>query len=70
MPIYEFECKDCGKVFELTMKMSDPNPSSCPECGKGSIQKLIGRSTSFILNGSGWYETDFKKDTNKDPKGS
>jgi len=61
MPIYEFECKNCGKIMELTMKMSDVNPEVCENCGKGPLQKLIGRSTAFVLKGSGWYETDFKK---------
>jgi len=47
--------------MELTMKMSDKNPENCDSCGLGPLQKLIGRSTAFVLKGSGWYETDFKK---------
>ncbi len=64
MPIYEFECKNCGSVCELMMKISDPHPESCPSCGKDQLQKIMSR-TSFVLKGQGWYETDFKQNPAK-----
>lgn len=69
MPLYEFECKSCGKIDELLMKMSDPNPETCSSCGQGPVTKLMGRSTSFVLKGNGWYETDFKGSTSKGSSG-
>ncbi|MBP6217319.1 MAG: zinc ribbon domain-containing protein [Oligoflexales bacterium] len=59
MPIYEFKCKHCGITYEEMMKMSDPNPESCPKCLKGPVEKLLSRS-NFVLKGGGWYTTDFK----------
>ena len=59
MPIYEFECSKCGKILEEIMKISDPAPTTC-ECGsEGPLVKIVS-PTSFVLKGSGWYETDFK----------
>ncbi len=64
MPIYEFECTACGNVFERLQKLSDPDPTDCPECGKPRIKRCL-TAPSFRLAGSGWYETDFKKDGEK-----
>ena len=54
MPIYEYECEKCGSVMEVTMKISDPHPTECADCGGGPLQKLISRS-AFRLAGGGWY---------------
>jgi len=69
MPLYEFECNACGKIDEFLMKFADPHPESCENCGNGPLTKLMGRSTSFVLKGSGWYETDFKSSSSAN-KGS
>jgi len=57
MPIYEYECGDCGQIHEIMQKMSDQPLSECPRCS-GKLQKLISHST-FHLKGSGWYATDY-----------
>jgi putative FmdB family regulatory protein len=61
MPIYEFECSTCGNRFDRLQKLSDPDPETCPECGKPTVKRRV-TAPSFRLAGSGWYETDFKKD--------
>ena len=61
MPIYAFECTTCGHSFDRLQKLSDPDPSVCPECSAGAIKRQL-TAPSFRLSGSGWYETDFKKD--------
>lgn len=42
-------------------KISDPPVRKCPACGKLKLTKQVSASR-FRLGGSGWYETDFKKD--------
>ena len=64
MPIYEFRCTTCGTHFDRLQKLSDPDPDQCPECGKPTIARCL-TAPSFRLAGSGWYETDFKKDGEK-----
>ena len=64
MPIYAFECATCGHSFERLQRLSDADPSECPACGASSVRRQL-TAPSFRLSGSGWYETDFKKDGDK-----
>ena len=64
MPIYAFECATCGHSFERLPRLSDADPSECPACGASSVRRQL-TAPSFRLSGSGWYETDFKKDGDK-----
>ncbi|MBU0987473.1 MAG: zinc ribbon domain-containing protein [Proteobacteria bacterium] len=57
MPIYEYECMQCGKIDEVIQKFSDRPPTKCKRCS-GKLQKLISHS-SFHLKGTGWYVTDY-----------
>ena len=56
MPVYEYQCKDCGLTFEVDQRIVDPPLNSCQMCG-GSVERLISRC-SFVLKGDGWYATD------------
>lgn len=68
MPIYEYECLNCGKQCEVIQRFSDEPLSICPECG-GHMHKLISQ-TSFILKGTGWYVTDYASPERKKAKES
>jgi putative FmdB family regulatory protein len=57
MPIYEYQCKACGRITEELQKISDPPLECCPDCG-GGLSKLMSMNT-FHLKGSGWYVTDY-----------
>ena len=54
MPVYEYQCKACGRDFEYQQRMSDPDKTTCEACG-GALDRLISR-TAFSLKGSGWYK--------------
>lgn len=64
MPIYAFECAACGHDFDRLQKLSDADPTDCPECGKPQLKRQL-TAPQFRLSGTGWYETDFKKDGEK-----
>jgi putative FmdB family regulatory protein len=64
MPIYAFECTGCGHHFERLQRLSDADPSECPECQSSKVRRQL-TAPSFRLAGGGWYETDFKKDGKK-----
>jgi len=53
MPVYEYQCNDCGDRFELRRKFSDAPVNECPKCG-GKVTKLIS-SAAFSLKGGGWH---------------
>lgn len=59
MPIYEYQCTNCGYDMEAMQKMSDAPLTDCPQCGQPALKKLIS-AAGFRLAGGGWYETDFK----------
>jgi len=40
-------------------KMSDPLLTSCPACGKETLEKQLS-AAGFQLKGNGYYATDFK----------
>lgn len=64
MPLYVYQCQDCGDELEMLQKFSDDPPTVCG-CG-GRLNRVIG-DTSFILKGSGWYKDGYasKKTTKK-----
>jgi putative FmdB family regulatory protein len=64
VPIYEYQCEECGHKLEKLMKLSDPAPVTCPACEKPGLKKQVS-AAAFRLKGSGWYETDFKTGSKK-----
>lgn len=61
MPIYEYICTECDHAHEALQKLSADPLLDCPACGKSALKKKIS-APGFRLSGSGWYETDFKSD--------
>ena len=47
MPIYDFKCKECGKVSEIIIRSTGVQAISCPGCGSNDMERLI--SSSFGL---------------------
>lgn len=68
MPIYEYQCQDCGHALEQLQKLSDDPLIDCPSCGKPALKKKIS-AAGFRLKGGGWYETDFKTGNKKNLAG-
>ena len=69
MPIYEYKCQSCGHYLEILQRISEEPLSTCPECKKNALKKLVS-APNFRLKGQGWYETDFKKDNQKNLAGN
>ncbi|NLF25905.1 MAG: zinc ribbon domain-containing protein [Deltaproteobacteria bacterium] len=67
MPIYEYQCPECGR-FEVMQKINDAPLAECPTCmgaGKRSAVKRLVSLSAFHLKGTGWYKTDYcAKDSN------
>ena len=66
MPLYDFECEDCGYIEEILTSSAGATEIvlTCPNCEKEIMKRKIGLS-SFQLKGGGWYETDFKTGSKK-----
>ncbi|MDD8020276.1 MAG: zinc ribbon domain-containing protein [Acidobacteriota bacterium] len=57
MPIYEYRCQKCHRIFEAMQKLNDKPLDKCPHC-HGQLVRLIS-SPAIQFKGSGWYITDY-----------
>jgi len=47
MPIYEYQCRKCGKVFEKIQKVNEGgNSLTCPYCGGKKPEKILSSFSS------------------------
>ena len=55
MPVYEYECSECGTAFEKRMSFSEADlKPECPKCGSQQTNKKISviGSIGGALSGS------------------
>ena len=57
MPLYEYQCTQCGERVEIIQRLSDPPHAHCATCG-GDMKKLVS-APAIQFKGSGWYKTDY-----------
>jgi len=65
MPLYEYQCENCGEVFELIQKFSDEPTAIHEKCG-GKVHRLIS-APALQFKGTGWYVTDYAKGGSNNP---
>jgi putative FmdB family regulatory protein len=68
LPIYAYACKQCDHTLDALQKIADAPLVECPSCGEASLKRLLS-APRFRLKGQGWYETDFKKDNQRNIAG-
>lgn len=64
MPLYEYQCGDCGETVEALQRLSDPPLSKCAACG-GELRRLLS-APAIQFKGSGWYITDYQGKNGRD----
>jgi putative FmdB family regulatory protein len=57
MPIYEYQCQNCGRHFEKRQSVTEEPLTECEKCG-GRLEKQWSLS-GFQFKGEGWYVTDY-----------
>jgi putative FmdB family regulatory protein len=65
MPTYDYECDACGHTFEEWQSFKDDPLTKCPACKKKKLRRLFGGGAAVIFKGSGFYETDYRKESYK-----
>ena len=53
MPVYEFQCQDCDKKFEIVATLAEQEAGldpACPKCGRKRARQVFSRFT--LLAGS------------------
>ena len=59
MPTYEYRCKKCGTVFEVTHGFDDKPPKTCLAKGcRGKLERVFS-PPAIIFKGKGWHVTDY-----------
>ena len=56
MPIYEYECLQCGVRFDKLQRLGAPAPETYPN-GHRQVVRHLSQPT-IIFKGSGFYVTD------------
>ena len=55
MPIYNYECKKCGRKYESLQKMD----TKTIKCGCGEDTEKVPSLTNFQLRGGGWAKDGY-----------
>jgi len=63
MPIYTYQCDNCGIRFDQYQKFTDAPLMICPECNEPKLRKVY-QPVGIVFKGSGFYSTD-----NRSPSG-
>lgn len=64
MPTYSYACRKCGHIQDVFHAISANPRIKCEKCG-GSSRRLLGTGAGIIFKGSGFYETDYKRNGSK-----
>ena len=69
MPVYAYQCNECGVRFERRQSFNDEPVRVCPECENSTVRRLI-QPAGVIFKGSGFYSTDNRKSKSGNGSGS
>ncbi len=56
MPIYEFECLDCGKTTEILMASTETDLVVCGSCESRNLKRLLSAHAAVNPGGGGFPE--------------
>ena len=59
MPIYTYQCDNCGIRFDQQQKFTDAPLMICPECNEPKLRKIY-QPVGIVFKGSGFYSTDHR----------
>lgn len=52
MPIFDFECNDCGNKFDLLLTNKDKDKAQCTKCGSRNVKQLLSMFATTTSGGS------------------
>ncbi len=61
MPTYTYACQKCAHEMNVFHGMNDSPTVVCEACGHKKTTRLLGAGAGLIFKGSGFYETDYKR---------
>lgn len=51
MPIYDYECANCGTISEILVRSNLSAKIKCPRCGGEQMDRLLTASYAIRMNG-------------------
>lgn len=60
MPLYAYQCRNCGHNFEARQSFNDAPLTECPNCHVETSVFRVIQAAGVVFKGSGWYVTDSK----------
>jgi putative FmdB family regulatory protein len=48
--LYDYECRDCGTIFEIRKSLKDPSPVICQDCQSANVIKLYGNLSMIFVS--------------------
>jgi len=57
MPLFDFQCGQCGRVFEFQRPFGSKTRPACPSCKSKRTEKLM-TPPAIQFKGKGFYKTD------------
>jgi len=66
MPIYDYRCKECGRVSEVFLRSLEGEAIKCPHCGGESLEKLPSAFHTMKMSGGGGDTTCCGRDSRCD----
>lgn len=55
--IYEYKCKECDNIFQLSHGMNEIIDAKCPSCNASANKRFT--TSKPIFKGNGFYITDY-----------
>ena len=68
MPTYDYECRECGQIFESFHGMNESPRIACKRCNSTDTFKKISGGAGIHFKGSGFYVTDYKENAKTSEK--
>ncbi len=60
MPTYDYVCGACKHEMEAFHAITAAPLKKCPQCGKSTLKRVIGRGSGVLFKGTGFYQTDYR----------
>jgi len=71
MPIFDYQCPHCAKVFERMTFNSQTPETKCPECGTVATKQMSATNFHLAPGGVGWASEGYSgAKNNHEPSGA
>lgn len=67
MPLYAYQCRECGHNLEARQSFADAPLRECPHCGDAEGLFRVVQPAGIVFKGSGFYVTDSGKRNSANP---